>query len=121
MKKHTFIISNNFLPGHVPIHPKASDEFALLWNYKEVLETLWSFESLVIGYIAGHSHEGAYFLDEKNIHHLTLHAVVESDPDTNAFATGHVYDDFLLIEGYGRIKNYRFDYWILSIFQCEKK
>jgi manganese-dependent ADP-ribose/CDP-alcohol diphosphatase len=75
------------------------------------LHLLWSYgDRLVLAYIAGHSHGGGYFLDENNIHHLTLHAIIESEPHTNAFATVHVYDKHLLIEGYGRIGTYRIDF-----------
>ncbi|CAF0876159.1 unnamed protein product [Rotaria sp. Silwood1] len=95
--------------GHIPIHPKACDELALLWNYEDVLDILWTFDNTVLAYIAGHSHEGAYFHDEKNIHHLTLQALVECEPDTNAFATVHVYKEYLMIDGVGRIGTYRID------------
>ncbi|CAF0875521.1 unnamed protein product [Rotaria sordida] len=96
--------------GHIPIHPKACDELALLWNYEDVLDILWTFDNNILAYIAGHSHEGAYFYDEKNIHHLTFQAIVECEPDTNAFATVHVYKEYLIIEGVGRIGTYRIDF-----------
>ncbi|CAF3687807.1 unnamed protein product [Adineta steineri] len=95
--------------GHIPIHPNAGDELALLWNYGDVLNILWEFNNTVLAYIAGHSHEGAYFYDEKKIHHLTLQAIVECEPDTNAFATIHVYKEYLIIQGIGRINTYRID------------
>ncbi|CAF2543465.1 unnamed protein product [Rotaria sp. Silwood2] len=95
--------------GHIPIHPSACDHLDLLWNYKEVLDLLWIFDGTVLAYIAGHDHDGGYFRDRKNIHHLTLQAVVECDPNTNSFATAHVYKDCLLIEGVGRIGTYKID------------
>jgi len=95
--------------GHIPIHPSACDHLDLLWNYKEVLDLLWIFDGTVLAYIAGHDHDGGYFLDRKNIHHLTLQAVVECDPNTNSFATVHVYKDYILIEGVGRIGTYQID------------
>ncbi len=98
-----------FIKGHVPIHPSACDHLDLLWNYKEVLDLLWTFDGIVLAYIAGHDHDGGYFLDRKNIHHLTLHAIVESEPNTNSFATVHVYKDYILIEGVGRIGTYQID------------
>ncbi|CAF0827896.1 unnamed protein product [Rotaria sp. Silwood1] len=95
--------------GHIPIHPSACDHLDLLWNYKEVLDLLWIFDGTVLAYIAGHDHDGGYFRDRKNIHHLTLQAIVECDPNTNSFATVHVYKDCLLIEGVGRIGTYKID------------
>ncbi len=95
--------------GHVPIHPSACDSLDLLWNYKEVLDLLWIFDGTVLAYLAGHDHDGGYFRDRKNIHHLTLHAIVECEPNTNSFATVHVYKDSILIEGVGRIGTYQID------------
>ncbi|CAF1360617.1 unnamed protein product [Adineta ricciae] len=95
--------------GHIPIHPSACDPLDLLWNYKEVLDLLWTFEGTILAYICGHDHDGGYFRDRKNIHHLTLHAVVECEPNTNSFATVHVYKDFIIIEGVGRVGTYQID------------
>ena len=63
----------------------------------------------VIAYISGHDHDGGYFRDRTNIHHLTLHAIVECEPNTNSFATVHVFKKYILIEGVGRIGTYRID------------
>ncbi|CAF1419727.1 unnamed protein product [Adineta steineri] len=97
------------ITGHIPIHPSACDALDLLWNYKEVLDLLWTFEGTVLAYIAGHDHDGGYFRDRKNIHHLTLHAIVECEPNTNSFATVHVYKNSILIVGVGRIGTYQID------------
>lgn len=48
--------------GHLPVHAQAADVRCLAWNSKEVLETLWLFEGTVIAYLAGHDHEGEFFL-----------------------------------------------------------
>ncbi|CAF0915892.1 unnamed protein product [Didymodactylos carnosus] len=96
------------ITGHIPIHPSACEHLCLLWNYKEVLDTLWQYDC-VIAVICGHGHDGGYFRDRKNIHHLTFPAIVETDPNTNAFATAHVYPDCLLIQGVGRISTYQID------------
>lgn len=81
-----------------------------MWNYKELLDLLWTFDGTVIAYLAGHDHPGGYFRDRKNIHHLTVHAVIESDTNTNSFATVHVYKNFLLIEGVGLVESYKIDF-----------
>ena len=96
--------------GHIPMHVNASDEIALVWNCDDVLEVLWAFDGTVLAYIAGHCHEGGHFVDQKNIHHLTLQAVVECEPDINAFATVHVYEEYVIIEGSGRVGSYRIAY-----------
>ena len=98
-----------FSSGHIPIHPSACDPLDLLWNYKEVLDLLWTFDGTVLAYIAGHDHDGGYFRDRKNIHHLTLQAVVECEPNTNSFATVHVHKDCIMIEGVGRVGTYQID------------
>jgi len=95
--------------GHIPIHPSACDHLDLVWNYKEVLDLLWIFDGTVLAYLAGHDHDGGYFRDRKNIHHITLPAIVECEPNTNSFATVHVYKDSILIEGVGRIGTYQID------------
>ncbi|CAF1650839.1 unnamed protein product, partial [Adineta ricciae] len=95
--------------GHIPVHPIAADEIALLWNYENVLDLLWEFDDVVLAYLAGHCHEGGYYYDEKRIHHITLQAIVECEPDINAFATVHVYNQHLVIEGIGRINTYRIE------------
>jgi len=95
--------------GHIPIHPSACDHLNLVWNYKEVLDLLWTFDGTVLAYIAGHDHDGGYFRDRKNIHHLTLQAIIECEPNTNSFATVHVYKEYILIEGVGRIGTYQID------------
>ncbi len=74
-----------------------------------MLDLLWIYDENVLAYIAGHDHDGGYFLDRKNIHHLTLPAIVECESNTNSFATVHVYKDHILIEGVGRIGTYQID------------
>ena len=82
----------------------------LLWNYKEVLDLFWSFDGTILAYLAGHDHPGGYFRDRKNIHHLTVNAVIECDPNTNSFATVHVFPNSVLIEGVGLIGTYQIDF-----------
>jgi len=74
-----------------------------------VLDILWTYNDIILAYIAGHCHEGAYFYDEKNIHHLTLHAIVECEPNRNEFANVYVYKEYLMIEGVGRIGSYQIE------------
>ena len=83
---------------------------ALLWNFEDVLNILWDFDDIVLAYLAGHAHEGGYFYDEKHIHQITLPAIIECEPNTNSFATVHVYEEYLMIEGVGRIDTYRINF-----------
>jgi manganese-dependent ADP-ribose/CDP-alcohol diphosphatase len=92
--------------GHIPIHAKACEQMCLAWNAKEVLELLWQFEHTVIAYFAGHDHAGGYFRDKHNIHHITFAAIIETPPNSNAYATVKVYNNKVSVEGIGRIMNY---------------
>ncbi len=109
LKDKKLIIKYSFFQGHIPIHPQAGDELALLWNYEDVLDVLWIYNDVVLAYFAGHVHEGGYICDEKNIHHITFQAIVECQSDTNSFATIHVYEEYISIEGVGRIENYQIE------------
>lgn len=53
--------------------------------------------------MSGHDHEGGYHLDpETGVHHVTLEGVIETPPESNAFGTVAVYDDMMVLKGYGR-------------------
>ena len=88
--------------SHVPLYPEISDPITLLWNYHDVLEVLWQF-SCVVACFHGHTHDWGYARDGKGIHHCVFDAVVEAPLDSNAFATLHVKDDSIAIEGFGII------------------
>ncbi|OCT63059.1 manganese-dependent ADP-ribose/CDP-alcohol diphosphatase [Xenopus laevis] len=90
--------------SHVPIHPEAQVTNCLAWNYREILEVLHC-HSCVVSYIAGHEHHGGYCQDSHGIHHITMEGVVESPPNTNAFATVHMYKDKMVLHGRGRVKS----------------
>ena len=90
--------------SHVPIYPKMVDNMTILWNYEDVLEVLWQFRC-VIACFHGHTHEYGYVVDKNDIHHYVFDAVIEAPLDSNAFATLHVKDDSIVIEGFGVIKS----------------
>jgi manganese-dependent ADP-ribose/CDP-alcohol diphosphatase len=92
--------------GHQPLHPQACDNMCLAWNYRQILELLWSFERTVIGYFSGHDHKGGYFRDKHNIHHVTFSAILETPPNSNAYATVKVYENKVSVEGVGQIGYY---------------
>ena len=90
--------------SHVPIYPENTDTMTILWNYQDVLEVLWQFPC-VVACFHGHTHAYSYAVDKNGIHHYIFDAVVEAPLDSNAFATLHVKDDSIDIEGFGIIKN----------------
>ncbi|KAL9970284.1 hypothetical protein ACROYT_G022635 [Oculina patagonica] len=90
--------------SHVPIYPKNVDPMTILWNYQDVLDVLWQFRC-VVACFHGHTHEYCYAMDKNGIHHYVFDAVIEAPLDSNAFATLHVKDDSIVIEGFGIIKS----------------
>lgn len=97
--------------GHIPIHPSATGESELLWNYEEMLDLLSKHRSVVI-YLAGHDHDnGAYCCDESGIHHCTFNSVVQAVPkneggNETAYAAVDVYRDGMEIRGFGDITSH---------------
>uniref|UniRef100_A0A668RUI2 Uncharacterized protein n=1 Tax=Oreochromis aureus TaxID=47969 RepID=A0A668RUI2_OREAU len=89
--------------SHLPIHPECTDNICLAWNFEELLAVIRSHTSVVC-YMAGHAHDGGYCQDEDTgVHHLTVDGVIETPPDSNAFATVSVYRDRMELKGYGSI------------------
>ncbi|XP_067860427.1 manganese-dependent ADP-ribose/CDP-alcohol diphosphatase-like isoform X1 [Heptranchias perlo] len=88
--------------GHLPVHPDSTDPMCVAWNYDEMLSVLHAHTSVVC-FIAGHDHDGGYYLDDHGIHHLTFEGVIETSPESDAFGTVHVYEDKMILKGRGRI------------------
>ncbi|XP_018428921.1 PREDICTED: manganese-dependent ADP-ribose/CDP-alcohol diphosphatase [Nanorana parkeri] len=88
--------------GHLPIYLPSTDPICLTWNYLEVLSTLQSHPS-VVAYFAGHDHDGGYCQDEHGIHHITFNGVIETPPDSQAFATMEIYEDRMELRGRGLV------------------
>ncbi|TFJ99705.1 Tripartite motif-containing protein 7 [Platysternon megacephalum] len=88
--------------GHIPVHPGSSESVCLAWNYKDALSVIHSHQCVVC-FLAGHLHDGGYYLDSHGVHHLTLEGIVETPPESHAFGTIYVYDDKLVLKGRGRI------------------
>uniref|UniRef100_UPI00398EC5E7 manganese-dependent ADP-ribose/CDP-alcohol diphosphatase isoform X2 n=1 Tax=Pristiophorus japonicus TaxID=55135 RepID=UPI00398EC5E7 len=89
--------------GHLPVHPESTDPMCVAWNYDEILSVLHAHTSVVC-FIAGHDHDGGYYLDDHGIHHLTFEGVIETSPESRAFGTIHVYEDRMILKGRGRIR-----------------
>jgi manganese-dependent ADP-ribose/CDP-alcohol diphosphatase len=82
---------------HFPISPAGHP--MTLWNETDLRVLLGRHRSPE-AWVAGHSHGGDYHLLE-GVHHLTLTGMLMT-PDSNAFAILNVYDDRLVLEGFGR-------------------
>ncbi|XP_041670821.1 manganese-dependent ADP-ribose/CDP-alcohol diphosphatase isoform X2 [Cheilinus undulatus] len=90
---------------HLPVHPSSTTPICLAWNYDELLSILRSHRSVVC-FMAGHDHDGGYHKDKTTgTHHLTLEGVIETPPDSDAFATVSVYEDRMELRGYGRVRD----------------
>uniref|UniRef100_A0A8C1IEE4 Manganese-dependent ADP-ribose/CDP-alcohol diphosphatase n=1 Tax=Cyprinus carpio TaxID=7962 RepID=A0A8C1IEE4_CYPCA len=90
--------------SHLPVHPYATDPICLAWNYDAMQSVLRSHKSVVC-FMAGHDHDGGYYMDESGVHHITLEGVIETRPDSNAFGTVYVYEDQMVLKGNGRISD----------------
>nr|XP_056704257.1 manganese-dependent ADP-ribose/CDP-alcohol diphosphatase [Euleptes europaea] len=90
------------IAGHIPIHPRSSNGVCLAWNYKDALAVIHSHPSVVC-FLAGHLHDGGYYLDSHGVHHITLEGIIETPPESNAFGTVSVYDDRMVLKGGGRV------------------
>ncbi len=84
---------------HWPLLP---GDHLQLWDNQKVLELL-NKHKCVEAWIAGHRHEGSYEKKE-GIHHLTLKSIVEAKSETS-FGIIEVYQDKLLLKGYGDQEN----------------
>ncbi|XP_010890158.1 manganese-dependent ADP-ribose/CDP-alcohol diphosphatase isoform X1 [Esox lucius] len=87
--------------SHLPIHPSSTDPICLAWNYDELLTIIQGHKSVVC-FMAGHDHDGGFHIDHSGVHHLTLEGVIETPPDSDAFGTVSVYEDRMVLKGYGR-------------------
>ncbi|XP_038633396.1 manganese-dependent ADP-ribose/CDP-alcohol diphosphatase isoform X1 [Scyliorhinus canicula] len=90
--------------GHLPVHPNSADPMCIPWNYDEILSVLHAHTSIVC-FIAGHDHDGGYYLDDHGIHHLTFEGVIETSPESHAFGTIYVCEDRMILKGRGRISD----------------
>lgn len=68
--------------GHNPVHLSACHDVASVpFDHVEVLDVLNRFNQVVVAYLAGHDHMGAY-ARRSNIHHVTVPSPLEADPET---------------------------------------
>lgn len=56
--------------------------------------------------VAGHDHDGSLTIDTAGIHHLVLNGVIETRPNSNAYATALLHDSALEIKGGGVVPSF---------------
>jgi predicted phosphodiesterase len=81
---------------HFPVAP---ENIHNLFNYNKILELLARYRNIV-AWMNGHNHAGNYAL-VNGMHCVTFRGMVETI-DSNSFAIVKVYNDRLVISGYGR-------------------
>lgn len=85
--------------GHVGLHPDSSDWITTVWNYDQVIACFNRHPS-VVAYLSGHAHMSGYAY-ANGVHFVSFQAIIETPPETEAFATVTVFEDRIEIEGYG--------------------
>lgn len=101
-REHVLVFS------HVPVHPDTSAPSALLWNYPELLELVLHFRC-VRAVFSGHSHADGYACtsgaEARNpgVHFVVSDAILECAPAETAHAIVQLFDDRVVINGYGKI------------------
>eukprot|EP01126_Amoeba_proteus_P054448 TRINITY_DN6699_c0_g1_i10.p1 TRINITY_DN6699_c0_g1~~TRINITY_DN6699_c0_g1_i10.p1 ORF type:complete len:175 (-),score=30.99 TRINITY_DN6699_c0_g1_i10:55-579(-) len=93
--------------SHIPTCPGSTEHRTLIWNCFELLDVLHK-HNCVVAYLAGHDHRGGFIRDTHGIYHKTFESPLEVDFGDLAFATIHVYDDKLVLDGRGVTKS---DVW----------
>ncbi|MBF0432778.1 MAG: metallophosphoesterase [Fibrobacteria bacterium] len=81
---------------HYPVYPEDKHN---LWNDRELVSLLEGFPH-VVAWFNGHKHEGSY-AQKKQVHYVNLQGMVETS-DRESFAVVDVYNDKLVINGFGR-------------------
>ncbi|KAL2650474.1 hypothetical protein R1flu_018602 [Riccia fluitans] len=89
--------------AHHPVLEGSAPLTHLMWNYEEVSSMLLASPSVVL-FLCGHYHSGGY-LRVGNKHFVTVQAILQAPPDTEAHAFIHVFDDYISIEGYGFVES----------------
>eukprot|EP00878_Enallax_costatus_P016650 GHUV01017470.1.p1 GENE.GHUV01017470.1~~GHUV01017470.1.p1 ORF type:complete len:294 (+),score=61.59 GHUV01017470.1:420-1301(+) len=89
---------NIIICSHLPLYPGTCPPACLLWNYQEVLDILQSSDAIVAT-IAGHTHQNGYLVDDHNIHHLVMPAVLETPPGRDAYGWVEVHQDRVVLIG----------------------
>ena len=79
--------------------PAAPDDIHNLWNYKDMQALLGQYDN-VMAYFNGHNHAGNYG-EVDGVHYVTVEGMLET-ADTTAYAIIEVYEDRVVMDGFGR-------------------
>lgn len=90
--------------SHMPLRPLGHG--ANLWNDYEIIDIIEN-NSNVIAFINGHNHPGNY-IHKNDINYITLFGMIESK--VNAYAILEIYDDCLVLMGYGNQQSIQMKY-----------
>jgi manganese-dependent ADP-ribose/CDP-alcohol diphosphatase len=89
---------------HFPVYP---EHYLNLWNREDIIKIVEKYDNAV-AYINGHNHDGNYgFLNGK--HYVTQKGMVETY-DTNSFSILEIYDNKLVFNNYGLMKDHTVSY-----------
>jgi manganese-dependent ADP-ribose/CDP-alcohol diphosphatase len=86
--------------SHMPVQPLNTSEN--LWNDYDIIDIIEN-SSCVRAFINGHRHSGDYIF-KNGIHYITVAGMVETM--LNSFGILKIYNDSLVLTGYGRQNNY---------------
>ena len=101
--------------GHYPV---LSDEPGLnIWNSEKVIKNLCSHNSFN-AYICGHHHAGS-FAKINSDYYWTVNAMM-STPDTNSYGVMEIYEDKLVVNGFGRMEDRVLALKNTSAVSCDK-
>jgi manganese-dependent ADP-ribose/CDP-alcohol diphosphatase len=89
--------------AHMPIKPADVEENS--WNADEIAKIIESSEN-VVAFINGHRHKGNYAF-ENGIHYISMIGMV--DTEISSYGILEVYDDKLVLKGYGNQKRIKID------------
>lgn len=87
--------------SHHPIGGGCARATHMAWNCEELQAVLAASPAVVLC-LSGHDHEGGYSCINGK-HFITLEAMLEAPPDSNAFAIVELHDDMCTIEGHGTV------------------
>jgi manganese-dependent ADP-ribose/CDP-alcohol diphosphatase len=99
------------IASHQPILPESSNPVCLMWNYHHVLTILREYADVVVVSLSGHAHKGGYERDaESGIHFRVIEAVLESPSPIMTFGTVDVFEDRLVLTGFGDCTSAEYDF-----------
>lgn len=99
------------LLSHQPILPGSSSPVCLIWNYQDVLNTIQPYHDTILACFSGHAHKGGYKRDDEGsgIHFRVIEAVLETNAPMDTYAFMEVYEDRIVIEGFGECASAVYD------------